>query len=214
MQVIPNGIPLPAVLDTISRRATRAALFQRVDDCVVFGSIGRLVALKNHALLLDAFADVARYSPAARLVIVGDGPLRAELEHHSRALGLQGLVLFAGYRDDARELAAAFDVYVQTSNTEGYSIALLEAAGAGLPIIATDVGGNAAIVRHGWNGTLIGARDRESLAAAMTAYLDVDKRRISGDRGRQWAHESASIDRTAALYAKVYDDARGATLSG
>jgi glycosyltransferase involved in cell wall biosynthesis len=208
--VVPNGIPLPPAATQEARGAARALLPALAGADFVFGSVGRLVELKNHALLLRAFAAVARSAPQARLVIVGDGPLHAELVALAASLGIAGRVLLTGFREDSRTLMGAFDVYVQSSDTEGYSVALLEAAAAGLPIVATDVGGNSAIVTQDSNGLLVPARDAAALARAMQAMSDAGMRLAFGRASRAWAERSASVEAAAAAYRLLYRDAAGA----
>jgi glycosyltransferase involved in cell wall biosynthesis len=207
--VVPNGIPLPPAATPATRLAARALLPALADADFVFGSVGRLVELKNHALLLRAFAAVARAAPRASLVIVGDGPLHADLVAQSASLGIAERVLLTGFREDSRTLMSAFDAYVQSSDTEGYSVALLEAAAAGLPIVATDVGGNSAIVTQDSNGLLVPARDAAALAAAMQAMFDDGRRVAFGCASRAWAERSASVEAAAAAYGLLYRDVAG-----
>jgi glycosyltransferase involved in cell wall biosynthesis len=209
IDVVPNGIPLPRSLVASERAQARSRLPGVVESTLVFGSTGRLVPLKNHALLLRAFAQVSREMPAARLIIIGDGPLRGELEQLAGSLRIAERTWFTGFRGDARQLVEGFDVYVQSSDTEGHSIALLEAAGAGLPIVATDVGGNASIVQPGKTGLLVTAGDAPALAEAMLYMADEKARLLFGEHARQWAKENAAIIVTAERYRKLYLHAAG-----
>ena len=209
IEVIHNGVPIPELLSEEARCAARWSVLGVDDGVVVFGSIGRLVAVKNHALLLRAFSIVARRSASVRLVLIGEGPLRSELERLATDLKLADKLMFLGFRHDSRDLALLFDVYVQSSDTEGYSIALLEAASGGLPLIATDVGGNPAIVHADTNGTLVPAGNVDALASAMEMLLDQQLRRAYADQSRWWATEHASIGATAATYLRLYLRALG-----
>lgn len=103
------------------------------------GAVGRLQPVKDHALLLRAFAKVRVQVPEAALVIVGDGPLRAALEAEAEQAGLSDAVRFMGDRHDVPRLLAGMEVFALTSTSEGYSVALLEACASSLPIVATDV---------------------------------------------------------------------------
>jgi glycosyltransferase involved in cell wall biosynthesis len=118
---------------------------------VVFGYAGRFVPIKNLSMLIRAFAVVAQRSDDARLMLVGDGELRGEIETLVEELGLGGRVRFAGWQHDVTAIYGALDVAVLASNNEGTPLMLIEAMAAGRPVIATAVGGVADIVREGQN---------------------------------------------------------------
>lgn len=109
-------------------------------DALVIGHVGRFAEQKNHAFLVRIAAEVMRAEPRARLLLVGDGPLRSDVERQARELGIAERVLFAGVRPDVPRLlaAAAMDAFVMPSHHEGLSIALLEAQAAGLPCVIAD----------------------------------------------------------------------------
>jgi glycosyltransferase involved in cell wall biosynthesis len=129
---------------------------QELDDLrgsFVIGSVGRLEPVKNHELLLEAFATlVERTERPCRLVLVGDGTLRPRLEQLARELKIGGRVHFWGVREDVPQVLNLFDAIALTSLTEGTSISLLEAQASGLPAFVTDVGGNRRIVVDGKTG--------------------------------------------------------------
>lgn len=165
--VIRNGIdlaPLRAAADQRSawRRATGLP-----DSAFVFACVARLMPQKNHALLLAAFAGVARAVPAARLLLVGDGALRQTLEAQATALGITHAVTFLGVRDDVPAVLAAADAFVLASDFEGNPLSVMEALAAGKPVIATAVGGVPELVTHERNGLLVAQGDGASLTAAM-----------------------------------------------
>lgn len=163
---IANGVMVGPPATVAARERARATLGCALSEYVI-GSVGRMVPIKGHAVLLDAFKKLAMEDSAWRLVLVGDGPLRAALETEVTAAGLEDRVLFAGARDDVPTLLSAFDVFALPSNSEGLSIALLEAMAAGLPIVATAVGGNPELISDGRTGWLVAADDPEALAAAL-----------------------------------------------
>lgn len=146
-------------------RATRDA------SAPVIGTVARLEPIKNQALLLDAFARVREALPAARLVLVGDGSLRAELETRARTLGVAGAVTFAGLHADTAPVYRGFDAFVLCSNLEGTSISVLEAMASGTPVVATAVGGTPALLDGGGVGVLVPPRDPAALATALVALL-------------------------------------------
>jgi glycosyltransferase involved in cell wall biosynthesis len=133
--------------------------------------VGRLAPEKGHSYLLRAMALI----PSNRrpvILIVGDGVLRAELEHEATALQLDDHVRFLGIRRDVPELLAASDIFVLPSHWEGLSLSLLEAMACGLPVIVTRVGGNTEVVEENQSGVLVPARDHVALAQAILRLLD------------------------------------------
>jgi glycosyltransferase involved in cell wall biosynthesis len=105
------------------------------------GIVGRIFPIKNHHLFLEAAVLVARENPAARFVIVGDGILRPELEHHAQERGVADRVIFTGWRRDLPSIYADLDVLAVTSNNEGTPVSAIEAMAAGCPVVAMNVGG-------------------------------------------------------------------------
>ncbi|MDY0110139.1 MAG: glycosyltransferase [Candidatus Krumholzibacteria bacterium] len=145
-------------------------------DRLVIIAVGNLRPEKDYALLLVAMAVVAaacrREGRAIPLLqIVGDGALRASLQAQCQALNLVDHVRFLGVRNDVPRLLGAADLFAMSSAWEGLSVALLEALAAGLPIVATDVGGNREIVEHGVCGFLTRPRDAEDLADKLLRLL-------------------------------------------
>ena len=174
------------------------------------GFVGRLTWAKDHATLIRAFRLVRERLPDTALVLIGDGPLRAGLETLARAEGIADRVFFLGDRNDIHALLRGLDLFVMSSITEGYSIALLEACAAALPIVATDVGGNAEIVRDGVNGTLVAAGAPDALAAAMVDMLgDEARARAMGQAGRDWVLRYGSFRTMAERYTEIYGHAAG-----
>jgi glycosyltransferase involved in cell wall biosynthesis len=148
-------------------------------------TVGRLVPAKGLDVLFRAWRRVSAGAPGARLVIVGDGPLRAECEAATTKLDLSGSVAFLGARPDVPEILRRSDLYVSASRTEGMSNALLEALASGLPLVATRVGGAADIVDDGVNGFLVSDGDTGALASALSELVGHDaKRRAMGEASR------------------------------
>lgn len=172
---------------------------------VTFMTVGRLAGIKNHAMMLRAFATVARTQPAVRLCIVGDGPERARLEAMVREQGIAGSVDFAGFRNDVTALLAQTDVFLMSSHHEGISIAILEAMCAGLPVIATRVGGVPETVRHGVTGLLVADNDEQAMVQAMQGLVASEpERRRLGEGGKALMHREFSIETTADRYYQIY----------
>ncbi len=173
-------------------------------DEPVVGTVGRLDPVKDHAGLIQAFGRLAGDHPGARLLIVGNGPCRRELETLAASL-TPGRVTFAGERGDVPELLRSMDVFALASLGEGISNTILEAMATGLPVVATAVGGNPELVEDGVNGALVPRRDPAALAAAIGRYLDdAHLRAVHGKASRERAMERFSLERMCAAYTALY----------
>ena len=174
----------------------------------IIGTVGRLEPVKDQANLIRAFRKVRQTVPEAALVLVGDGALRAELEAIAAAEGVAEATRFLGDRSDVAQLLQGMDVFALSSVSEGYSIALLEACAAQLPIVATDVGGNREIVRDRRNGLLVPARNADALAAALAELLSSPAYAATmGQVGRQWVTQEGSFRTMASRYEVLYRNA-------
>lgn len=144
-------------------------------DVFVFGTVGRLQAVKDQLTLVRAFAELqlqhAALAVNARLLIVGDGPQLLPLQQLIQQSGLNDKVWLAGSRDDIPNLMRCMDVFVLPSLSEGISNTILEAMASGLPVIATQVGGNPELISAGETGSLVPAADHRQLALMMASYL-------------------------------------------
>jgi glycosyltransferase involved in cell wall biosynthesis len=168
VRCIRNGVDLARVVPTIERSAMRAQL-GIASDTLVVGTVGRLMPIKGLEYLIGAFAQLRRQrgSQECKLVIVGDGPLRAALGQSAESHGLARDVKFLGMRTDVYNLMGVFDVLVLSSLHEGVPMVLLEAMSLGVPIVATCVGGIPEILEDGKEAVLVPAKDPEALARAM-----------------------------------------------
>lgn len=203
-----NAVPVEDFGITPERRAAaRAALNLSADDVVV-GCVGRLVELKNHHSLIRQWPEVLARCPAARLVLIGEGPLRPQLEQLIGELGLTGRVILAGIRSDVSSLLPGLDVFALPSLTEGVSIALLEACATGLPALASRVGGNVEVIQDGKTGLLFDVDDNAALRTALLALIgDASLREKLGTGAREWVREHASLDTLCAQYDRLYREA-------
>jgi glycosyltransferase involved in cell wall biosynthesis len=209
-RVVPSGIRVDAFAhgSAEARTAARERLGVPAGAFVV-GTVGRLVDDKDHALLVDAFARLTVPRPHARLVVVGDGERRETLATQIAGLGVRTAVLLTGDRDDIPALLPAFDVFAMTSRNESYSIALLEAAAAGLPAVASDVGGNREIVQHGSTGLVVTDRSPEVFARALESLADAPEVRARmGAQARRWVEEHGSLQAMVRGYEAAYAGAR------
>jgi len=177
---------------------------------LIIGTVGRLEKVKDHSNLVRAFIRLVESVPEARqrlrLVIIGEGSLRTEIESLLNEAGLRDLAWLPGARDDVPELLRTMDVFVLPSQAEGISNTILEAMACSLPVVATEVGGNAELVVEGETGRRVPASDPQALAAAMRELIDDPKRMSAyGAAGRRRVEERFSMDAMTAAYLKVYD---------
>jgi sugar transferase (PEP-CTERM/EpsH1 system associated) len=178
-------------------------------------SVGRLDPIKDHATLLRAVRLVTNTLPTFELDLVGDGPSRVELESLARALELGSHVRFLGYREDVGALLASADFFVLSSISEGLSLALLESMAAGLPVVATDVGGNREVVVPGDTGYLVPARSADALAAAMMTLLaDAAKAGRMGRAARRRIESHFNVRTVVAQYERMYATSLGRDRTG
>jgi glycosyltransferase involved in cell wall biosynthesis len=210
-RLVLNGIHTDCPLSgTPLQRAAGRRLLAVSDDQFVVGCVGRLVELKNHVAAIRAVARLAAVLPQLRLVLIGGGPLRERLGLLAHELGIADRVRFLGERNDARELLPGLDAFLMPSLTEGHSIALLEAMAAGLPIIATHVGGNPEIVSHEHTGLLVPVNDDACISAALSRLIgEVGLAAHLGAAARGWAVEHVSVHAMADAYEAVYAEALG-----
>jgi glycosyltransferase involved in cell wall biosynthesis len=188
-RVVPLGFELArfAAIDVERRAAARAAL-QIPASAHVVTTIGRLTAIKNHQLFLDAASQIAHADPSTVFLIAGDGELRAGLAAHAAALGVGDRVRLLGWRRDLEVLYAATDVFLLTSTNEGTPVALIESLAAGCAAVSTDVGGVRDVISTSAIGRLAPAGDATQLANHVLELLaDPDQRRRMAQAGREAA---------------------------
>ncbi len=158
-------------------------------DALVVGSVTRLSLQKAPLDLVDAFAEIARKRPLTHFIIVGDGPLRPDVEAKIRELGLSDQITLTGLRRDVPELMAAFDIFVLSSLWEGLPRVLPQAMATGLPIVATRADGSAEAVAEGENGFLVQRGQPKALADKVLLLLnDAELREKMGKNGRSRAY--------------------------
>lgn len=168
------GIDSFAAISQEEVHALRAKLEIAANERVLL-AVGRLSHEKGQADLISAFASVVKAHPQTKLVIVGDGHERERLEHQAASSGLDNRVIFTGQVDDAPVYYCMADAFVLPSHSEGSPNALLEAMAAGLPVVATRVGGVPEIVADEESALLVAARDRQAMAGAVIRLLTDEK---------------------------------------
>jgi glycosyltransferase involved in cell wall biosynthesis len=177
------------------------------DGVPIVGTVANLKTHKGHKYLLRAAVRVREVHPQARFVLVGLGPLEAELRREASELGLDGAVIFTGFREDAQRLMQAFDLFVLPSLHEGLPIALVEAMALGVPAVVTRAGGTPEVIREGRDGYLVEPRDPDALAARIAGLLsDDDLRQRMGAEARLRAEVfdiRRSVERMEGLYREL-----------
>ncbi|MCG8633364.1 MAG: glycosyltransferase [Desulfobacterales bacterium] len=209
VRVIDNGVDTdlfsPADAGTIAELKKRLNL---PEQGVLIGCVAGFRRVKNHTGLFRAFAQVLDKFPGAVLVLIGDGPLRRELETRAAELGITDHVRFAGQSDRIPDYLRCLDLFALNSKTEGFSYALMEAMSTGIPVVATRVGGNRVLVKEGQSGFLTEEGDAGSLARAMTGLLaDSSLRREMGRAARQIILDRYALSRATVQYQRLYFNA-------
>ena len=216
-------VPPPARTDAVPH-STRAGLEGRIhhreplpiagfagSDDVVIGTVMRMQPVKDPLNLVRAFVDLCarvQEPERLRLVMIGDGSLRAEAQALLEQAGLADQSWLPGAREDIPDLLRGFDLFVLPSKAEGICNTILEAMATGLPVVATDVGGNPDLVQPGITGSLVPASNPVALAKTLAAYVtDPDRRRREGGMARARAEQHFSMDAMVQAYLRVYASA-------
>lgn len=206
LRVIPNGVDTDRFrnVPASARESWRRSL--GVEQEFVWLAIGRFEIAKDYPNMLRGFVRVRERHLGAVLLLVGQGSLQGETEALAQAPGLGGAVRFLGVRHDIPELMSAADGYVLSSAWEGMPMVLLEAAAAGLPIVATMVGGNHEVVSDGESGFLVPPRDHDALGSAMLRLMGLSaaQRRAMGEGGREHVRTRYGVGQVAERWESLY----------
>ena len=210
IRIIPNAIDVDSFSDVTARQARdlRHELGVGCDDRMIL-AVGRLSAEKGHIHLVQAFTDLCSKHPdhQARLVIVGDGPERVRLGRTATSLGIGEQVIMTGHIADPRSYYLAADIMVLPSLVEGSPNVLLEAMTAGVPLIATRVGGVPEMITDSMNGLLVEAKDVPSLSSAMHRVLsDADLSRNLSANARVVAANSYTPAARTRILTELYNE--------
>jgi glycosyltransferase involved in cell wall biosynthesis len=205
VRVVSNGVNIAAI-DTARPSPEVRRELGLSEGAQVIGLVGRLDHWgKGHNELFTAMASLKDRYPVHAL-IVGGGRREAEVKQMVAGLGLAGQVHFLGSRRDVPDLLQAMDIFVLPSYSEGVSLALLEAMAAGLPVIATAVGGNPEVVTDGATGLLIPPRDAAALAQALEQFLsDPSLAKEMGENARRHVETDYSLERLGREINKIYE---------
>jgi L-malate glycosyltransferase len=204
--VIDNGIVLDRYEPVDGRAQVRSRLGLDPSRRYI-GVIARFHPVKDHTMLLHAFARVATAREDVDLLLVGDGPLRQPLTDLCRSLAISERVRFLGIRGDVPDILRALDVFALTSLSEAASLTLLEAMASGIPVVVTAVGGNPELVRAGVDGLHVPRGDDGATATAILQILgDPDLASRMGQAARERVVERYQLDATVRAYLKLYRD--------
>ncbi len=185
-------------------RAWFAAEFGLAPQEKTVGVFAQMIPRKGHRTLLQAAAKILAAAPATRFIFFGKGPLRQELETFCREIGVEKQVLFAGFRDDLHRVFPNLDVLAHPAQMEGLGVSLLQAAAAGVPIVAGRAGGIPEVVADGDNGYLLDPFDVEGFAERISRLLtDPELAQVLGEGGKRKS-EAFSIAAMVTGYEKLY----------
>lgn len=204
---IHNGISIEQFVRISPKADARRQGNGEKGELPVIGAVGSLTPHKGHAYLLSAIAKLHAYSFYPRVMIVGNGPLYGDLKEQIIELDLTEQVILLGARDNIPEVLTSFDIFVLPSLREGFPITILEAMAAGLPVIATDVGGNKEAIVDGETGMIVPPADPDELALALRTMLEDPKlAREMGRNGRNRVTEKFQVGKMVAATEGLYDD--------
>jgi glycosyltransferase involved in cell wall biosynthesis len=207
---VPSGVPTAALRAAAPSRSIARARLGLPEDAFVVAGLGRLVPVKGFDVLIAALRPLAEAVPSARLVLIGDGPQRDELQVAARDLGVGGRVLVTGVTSDITGWLAAADVLAAPSRNEGMGRAIVEAMALGLPVVGAEVGGIPAVVADGETGWLVPPGDSLALAAALIELARDEALRIKLGTAAVTRAEAFSSEVAHAAMCAIYDELRRA----
>ncbi len=207
--VVPTGVDCARFtpMEPLQRQVLRARFGVDMQTPLV-GMVARLSDVKGHRYLIAAMQGLLRRMPQARCLIIGDGPMEAELKAQAQECGLGESIVFAAVNGVPEKLLPMFDVVAVPSVQEGLGLSAMEALACGIPVVASRVGGLPEVVKDGATGFLVPPQDPAALADAMHKLL-ADRILASdmGGRGREWIRERFAIDRMIDGILAVYQEA-------
>jgi len=204
IKVMLNGVDTERFSPIKKNLLIRAALGIRKDE-IVIGTVGRLVKVKNQAMLILSFSRLSKNCSNIKLLLIGDGPLKENLLILAASLGIASNVLFLGKKENIPDILQAMDIFALPSISEGLSNTILEAMSCELPIVATDVGGNSEIVKNGITGYLVPSNDIEAMTKALSDLISKpDQRKQMGIASRKITMSCFSLKEMVENYEKLY----------
>lgn len=213
VEVVHNGVDTERFSpDTSAARAKIRLAHGIAESDFVIGITAAFRPEKNHSFLLRALQQLRAAGVAAKLLLVGDGPLRGVLEAEAASLGVRDHVVFAGAQADVRPYISAFDVFALVSFTEAFSLAALEAMAMGIPAVLSDVGGAREMVVDGETGFIFQTNDMKQFIAAMNVLRERDAARAMGMAAHRFVNtrftHKAMVDRYEQLFGALVPQGR------
>ncbi len=204
IKVVYNAIDI----DNFSVEIDKSKLMQDLsldENCMTMGSVARFYKNKDHKTLLEAFGLALKQIPNLYLLLVGDGPLKPDIEKLADGLNVSKNVRFLGNRRDIPQLLKVMDIFVLSSKREGLPIALLEAMASGVPVIVTDVDGNTEVVIDRETGLVVPSNNAEKLAKAIIKLLaDKENADKMAENGKRFVEERFSFCNMVNNYSQIY----------
>jgi glycosyltransferase involved in cell wall biosynthesis len=205
VHVIPSGIDFSPFRQKLPRDFLRREFSFAPDDFLV-GIVAALEDHKGHTYLIQASKILKAEAPGIRIIVVGTGSLKMDLDRQARNLGVDDIVFFLGFREDVPRILASLDLFVLSSYLEGMGSSLLDAMASRLPIVATQTGGIPEVVIDGKTGLLVPPRDPAALARAiLTLYRDRELAGRLAERGFEVVHEKFSAEAMAWRVIDLYE---------
>lgn len=202
IDVIYNGI-IPPDIDQAEVERLRKALNLNQEQ-LILGTIARFDPIKNHTMMLKAFAEVLTHHPNTLLIIVGDGEERKNIETCIQSLNITENVILTGYQVNAQSYLALMDIYLLSSFSEGTSMTLLEAMALSKPCVVTNVGGNPEVIKDKFNGFVTGNDNAAEFASAILKLMQEDIRATQSKNALKNFNAAFTAASMNAQYAKVY----------
>lgn len=205
VEVIPSGIDFSPFENVGSRDFLRREFSFSPDDFLV-GIVAHLEDHKGHKYLIEATKILKEQTSKIKVIVVGKGSLRMELDKQAKQLEVEDLVFFLGFREDVPQILASLDLFVLSSYLEGMGSSILDAMASRLPVVATKVGGIPEVVIHGKTGLLISPRNPEALAQAiLKLFHDRELTRKMGEKGYEIVHQRFSAEAMACRIIELYE---------
>jgi glycosyltransferase involved in cell wall biosynthesis len=206
LRVIPNAIDRERFVAPDPRFRAKLARYFRQPRRQIVGAAGRLSPEKGFDVLVEAAEVVTQRDPSVGFVLFGQGPCRADLLRQINAAGLAGTFVLPGFRTDLDRFLPFFDLFTLPSYTEGLPNVVLEAFAAGVPVVATAVGGTPEVVTDGVNGYLVPPGDPQALADRICDALESDRLQSMGEQGRQRVRDHYTFAVQGQAYRALFEE--------
>jgi len=205
IKTIINGIDIDSI-DSVEKQSEK---YWEIDNnaSTIIGVVARLSSVKNHRILFQAVSGLIKQGRDIKLFVVGDGPEMGYLKRFSEQLRIKEKVIFTGMRKDAVSFYPIFDIFVLPSLSEGISMTILEAMASGVPVVASNVGGNEEIIAHGKNGLLFEPNNFKELSCKIQYLIDNPiARDCMAVRARKKVEKVFALNRMILQYEKLYQE--------